>query len=100
MYFFSRNLKENLIFRDENKNIFLSISCFETRTRNRNAFLEVEREKMKLIITGIPGYGNFRHSLDCIATINDHEDDFVDRSTLPPSLSLVKIFPTGRKAYY
>ena len=63
MYFFSRNLNENLIFRDENENIFLSISCFETRTRNRNSFLEVEREKMKLILTGIPGNGNSRHSL-------------------------------------
>ena len=27
-----RNLNENLIFRDENENFFLSISCFETRT--------------------------------------------------------------------
>ena len=33
--FFSRNLNKNLIFRDENGNTFLSILCFETRTRNR-----------------------------------------------------------------
>ena len=63
MYFFSRNLNENLIFRDENGNSFLSISCFETRTRNRKWFLKVEREKIKLILTGIPGNGNSRHSL-------------------------------------
>ena len=74
--FFSRNLNENLNFRDENGNIFyqsrvsrrereyfLSISCFETRTRNRKWFLKVEREKIKLILTGIPGNGNSRHSL-------------------------------------
>ena len=61
--FFSRNLNENLIFRDENGNSFLSISCFETRTRNRKWFLRVEREKIKLILTGIPGNGNSRHSL-------------------------------------
>ena len=28
-----RNLNENLVFRDENEKFFLSISCFETRTR-------------------------------------------------------------------
>ena len=33
-FFLSRNLIENLIFWDENENIFLSISCFETRNRN------------------------------------------------------------------
>ena len=42
------------------------ISFFQSRasrTRNRNSFLEVEREKIKLILTGIPGNGNSRHSL-------------------------------------
>ena len=58
-----RNLNENLIFRDENGNTFLSISCFETRTRSRKWILKVEREKIKLILTGIPGNGNSRHSL-------------------------------------
>ena len=64
---FSRREREfffiNLVFRDENGNSFLSISCFETRTRNRKWFLKVEREKIKLILTGIPGNGNSRHSL-------------------------------------
>ena len=34
--------------------IILSISCFETRTRNRELFVEVEQEKMKVILTRIP----------------------------------------------
>ena len=38
-------------------------SCFETRTRNRKWYLKVEREKIKLILTGIPGNGNSHHSL-------------------------------------
>ena len=63
-----RNLNENLVFRDENEKFFLSISCFETRTRisfsiscfetrtrNRKSFLRVEREKIKLILMRIPG---------------------------------------------
>ena len=61
--FFSRNLNGNLIFRDENGNIILSFSCFETRTRNRKLFLKVEQEKMKLIFAGIPGNKNSRHCL-------------------------------------
>ena len=39
-----------LVFRDEN--IFLTISCFETRTRK--LFLMVEQETMKLFLTRIP----------------------------------------------
>ena len=50
-------------FRDENGNTFLSISCFERRTRNRKWFLKVEREKFKMILTVILGNGNSRHSL-------------------------------------
>ena len=61
MNFFSRNLNENFIFRDENGNTFLSISCFETR--NRKWFLKVEWEKMKLILMGIPGNENSHHPL-------------------------------------
>ena len=53
--FFSRSLNENLIFWDENGNTLLSISCFKTRTRNRKWFLKVQRERIKLILTGIPG---------------------------------------------
>ena len=56
-------MNESLIFRDENGNTVLSISCFETRMRNRISFLGVEREKMKLIFTGISRNGNSRHSL-------------------------------------
>ena len=81
MSFFSRNLNENLIFGDENGNTFLWFSCFETRTgifflsnlcfetrtRNRKLFLKVEQEKIKLILTGIPGNGNSRHSLVSVA---------------------------------
>ena len=52
--FFWRNLNGNLFFRDENGNTFLSISCIETRTRNRKWFLKVQREKIKLILTEIP----------------------------------------------
>ena len=53
--FFSGSLNENLIFWDENGNTLLSISCFKTRTRNRKWFVKVEREQIKLILTGIPG---------------------------------------------
>ena len=63
MSFFLRNLNGNLIFRDKNGNTFLSISCLQTRTRNRKWFLKVEREQIRLILTGIPGNGNSRHSL-------------------------------------
>ena len=39
---------------NENENIFLSISYFETRTRNRKWILKVEREKIKLILNSTP----------------------------------------------
>ena len=38
-----------------------SISCFETR--NRKSFFMVEREKIKLILTRIPGIENSRYAL-------------------------------------
>ena len=44
----------SLMLRDENKNFFLLISCFETRTR---------KQKMKVILTGIPGIENSRPAL-------------------------------------
>ena len=40
------------------REFLFSISCFETRTRNRKSFLMVEREKIKLILTRIPGIEN------------------------------------------
>ena len=55
-------------FQTRTGNTFLSISCFETRTRNRKSFLKVEREKIKLILTGIPGNWNSRHSLSQAST--------------------------------
>ena len=63
MYFCLEKFEWKSDFSRREREFFLSISCFETRTRNRNSFLEVEREKMKLILTGIPGNGNSRHSL-------------------------------------
>ena len=45
----------NLVLRDESENVFFSIPCFETRSRNRKWFLMVEREKIKLHLTRIPG---------------------------------------------
>ena len=46
-----RNLNENLVFRDENEKFFLSISCFETRTRMSffNLVFRDEIEKLKII---------------------------------------------------
>ena len=46
---YSLNLNQKCIFRDDNANILLPISCFKTRSRNRN---------MKLI----PGIKNFSRS--------------------------------------
>ena len=45
------------------REFLFSISCFETRTRNRKSFLMVEREKIKLILTRIPGIENSRYAL-------------------------------------
>ena len=45
------------------REFLFSISCFETRTRNRKSFLMVEREKIRLILTRIPGIENSRYAL-------------------------------------
>ena len=45
------------------REFLFSISCFETKTRNRKSFLMVEREKIKLILTRIPGIENSRYAL-------------------------------------
>ena len=57
------------MLRDENENFLFSISCFETRTRNRKSFLMVEREKIKLILTRIPGIENSRYALSQVSRI-------------------------------
>ena len=52
------------------REFLFSISCFETRTRNRKSFLMVEREKIKLILTRIPGIENSRYALLCTWHLN------------------------------
>ena len=53
-----------------------SILCFETRTRNRKSFLMVKREKIKLILTRIPGIENSRYALLYIILGRQLEDTF------------------------
>ena len=43
----------NFVIQYENENIFLSILCFETRTRKRKWFLHIGWEKRKLNLTRI-----------------------------------------------
>ena len=53
----------NLGVRDKNKIFSFKISCFEKGTRITKWNLMVEREKMKLILTRIPGIENSRYAL-------------------------------------
>ena len=65
------------------------------RTRNRKWFLKAEREQTKLILMGIPGNGNSRHSLPSHWCENDwanpqppttHVKPLTDISSWSPSL--------------
>ena len=53
----------NLGVRDENEIFSFKISCFEKGTRIIKLNVRVEREKMKLILSRIPGIENSRWSL-------------------------------------
>ena len=56
-------LSFSLMLRDRKDNIFISVSCFETGTRNWKWILKVDREKIKLNFTGILRSENSRHAL-------------------------------------